>query len=369
MADNKFSKETIEKYMKEMMELSKRGGNEIKLPLSSPAVEASCQSCENKIKDPDINLKDTNENTPIAKKPERDLNATQKQNAEIPEPVQTNIISDNEYIEDIDEYLKQKASLPVAREVKFDEKTEAYIEDIDEYLRQKESMLKTVSAGSFKEEAKAKFPEDIDSHLNQQAELLKAASRLPYEQRVRRENDIFVNSLNWGVPTVNPHKNMTNGNDIKEASEETAPENNEIKMQESLLPASLSDEGFLWLEVTAGNGSIPIADAIVIIYRNENDDAILYKKATTNENGEIPRVPLPAPARDMSLSPNGSVPYQVYSIDVVKDGYFTAKSDGIQVFGGVESYLPVTLIPLPAGNSEANAEIEISIPANPLTES
>jgi hypothetical protein len=117
----------------------------------------------------------------------------------------------------------------------------------------------------------------------------------------------------------------------------------------------MTGQGNLVFQITTANGAIPLAGAEIILrkFRSPLDAteggeviAVLY----SGEDGKTQILPLPAPARSLSLEPardGAPVPYALYDAEVNLDRYFTQSYVRIPIFDGVTSIQRASLIPLP----------------------
>lgn len=110
--------------------------------------------------------------------------------------------------------------------------------------------------------------------------------------------------------------------------------------------------GYLGVTVTTAIDAIPISGATVIVSRFTDGADEPVKILTTDKDGKVPIIVLPAPPKENSLTPNPLGPsYSVYNVRVDKDGYYTQNSLNVPVFSGVTSIQPMRLIPLVYGQS------------------
>lgn len=113
--------------------------------------------------------------------------------------------------------------------------------------------------------------------------------------------------------------------------------------------ASTEEIGYLIIRVSTARGAIPLQGATVSVRGAfENSSDIIYS-LETDESGLTPRLPLPTPPRANSLSPNQSTPYSLWSIDVFKSGYATARYESVPVYPEVTSIQGAELVPLIEG--------------------
>lgn len=109
---------------------------------------------------------------------------------------------------------------------------------------------------------------------------------------------------------------------------------------------ALSDIGNLRVEVFAANRAIPIANAMIRVRNMDNNELVAV--LVTNSSGNTTRFELPAPDRSLSTQPGSVHPFVNYLVDIRADGYIPQSDLRVQMFGGIESILPVNMIPLKA---------------------
>lgn len=112
---------------------------------------------------------------------------------------------------------------------------------------------------------------------------------------------------------------------------------------------STENTGYLVVRVSTARGAIPLENATVSIRGYEKDDSGILYSVESDVSGLTPRLSLPAPPRSLSQTPNDSIPYSLWNIDVFKDGYITARYSGVPVYSGVTSIQSAELVPLTEG--------------------
>ncbi len=105
-----------------------------------------------------------------------------------------------------------------------------------------------------------------------------------------------------------------------------------------------SGSGELIVKVTTGKYAIPISDASVSIYDNEDDHAILYN-LQTNSSGATEKVSIATIPYAASQSPGGMNPFSTVNIDVTKTGYTRMQFISVPIFDGVLSVQRADLVP------------------------
>ena len=119
-------------------------------------------------------------------------------------------------------------------------------------------------------------------------------------------------------------------------------------------------KGFLIVEVTAAEGALPVPNAFVRIWTDDNK---LLKQMSTNQDGNTEQVTLAAPDKQNQLSPQTAPnAYYNYTVEVRADGYVPIYIKGVQIVDESESVLPVALHPLACGSTHDCGYEFIDIP-------
>lgn len=108
-----------------------------------------------------------------------------------------------------------------------------------------------------------------------------------------------------------------------------------------------SGTGYLKVMVTAADNALPIEGATVTVTNITGGNTTLINKQTTNSSGETERIELPAPPKELSLTPGNSNTYAKYNVRVDFPGYYTIENVDVPVFDGQVSMQPTQMIPLP----------------------
>lgn len=128
-------------------------------------------------------------------------------------------------------------------------------------------------------------------------------------------------------------------------------DNSYISMNESP-PDEYSETGYLIVSVFTARGAIPIADALVTINYSAQNMPTPYAALTTDKSGRTPKIALPTPPRDLSLTPSESgtknppFPYARYNIEIFKEGFYPVVNIGAQLFSGITAIQNTNIIPL-----------------------
>lgn len=107
--------------------------------------------------------------------------------------------------------------------------------------------------------------------------------------------------------------------------------------------------GYLVVRVSTARGAIPLENATVSIRGATPQSSGIVYSLETDVSGLTPRLPLPTPPKSNSLSPNQDTPYSLWSIDVFRNGFITARYEGVPVYSGITSVQNAELVPLSEG--------------------
>lgn len=109
----------------------------------------------------------------------------------------------------------------------------------------------------------------------------------------------------------------------------------------------MNGTGLIQVEVTAAGQAIPIPNATVIItQKTDRGNSLLYM-LITDDSGMAKAVPLPAPDKKYSESPDEvRKPFAEYQVGVYAPGFYTVPEITVPVFSTIKSIQPVQMIPL-----------------------
>ncbi len=109
----------------------------------------------------------------------------------------------------------------------------------------------------------------------------------------------------------------------------------------------LDDFGSLTVRAYTAGGALPVPGTVVRIFGAEEDNRFIAYSLITDDDGTTAQVSLPSPAKNLSLSPGApESPYAIYNIEVSAPGYFSKVINSVSVFSGINSVLPITMIPV-----------------------
>lgn len=108
----------------------------------------------------------------------------------------------------------------------------------------------------------------------------------------------------------------------------------------------LDQSGTMSVRVYTAGGALPIENAIIRITGAEEANRDVYYSLLTDRDGITDTVLLPAPKKFLSQSPEpAEAPFAIYDVEVSKDGYFSRRIYGNQVFADTNSELLIELTP------------------------
>ena len=134
--------------------------------------------------------------------------------------------------------------------------------------------------------------------------------------------------------------------------------------------------GYMIVRVTTARGAIPLENAIVTVHNYdpefESGRGDVIAVYTTNTSGLTERFALPAPPRELSMSPGNGKSYETYNLSVTKNGYYQQYYSNVPVFEGITAIQNADMIPLSDNGQTDNFTVEDNIffeTENPALES
>ena len=125
-------------------------------------------------------------------------------------------------------------------------------------------------------------------------------------------------------------------------------------MNSPIPPPPAMESGTLLVRVMTAGGALPLEGATVSVFAAGDENTEPLALLRTDRSGLTPPLTLPAPPRSLSLSPSPpSPPFSRYHVLVEAEGYLRRQAYDLPVFSGVQSVLPLLLLPLPLPNGEA----------------
>lgn len=122
--------------------------------------------------------------------------------------------------------------------------------------------------------------------------------------------------------------------------------------------------GSLEFRVFAANQALPIEGADIIVTTRIDGENHPMFKTVTNSSGETGLFTLPAPSKELSQTASNKIqPFSLYDAVVNKDGYTNVIIRGIPIFDGVQSIQRVAMLPeAEKGNGGSPAEEITEVP-------
>lgn len=110
--------------------------------------------------------------------------------------------------------------------------------------------------------------------------------------------------------------------------------------------SAAQEYGYLVVRVSTALGAIPLKDATVNIRANTDTSSGVLYSMLSDADGLTKKVSLPAPPRVLSESPQSTVPFSTWNVDVFKEGYIPASFQGVPVYSSIVSVQPAVLVPI-----------------------
>ncbi len=123
-------------------------------------------------------------------------------------------------------------------------------------------------------------------------------------------------------------------------------------------------KGTLKVQLTTGS-ALPVRNAVIKI-KNSAGQVLYETELPFISEGETRAYELEVPDAALSYEENGRLPYGVFNAEIIAPGFVTRYINGIQVFGGREAILPVTLLPESASFPQVIPPEQTNIPPNAL---
>ena len=111
--------------------------------------------------------------------------------------------------------------------------------------------------------------------------------------------------------------------------------------------------GTLIINATSAGGALPSSGTVIRILGGVEENRDIQYSLITDVDGISERINLPAPSRNLSLSPGAAEPsYALYNIEVSAPGYYTKRIFNVAVFDGQETVQPVNMIPIATNQND-----------------
>lgn len=132
----------------------------------------------------------------------------------------------------------------------------------------------------------------------------------------------------------------------------------------------MDEQGSLTVRLFTSSAMIPLPGASVSITQEQPSGArVLLAARRTNFDGLTDPIAIGAPPAENSrnFSPEASRYTQV-NVSALRDGFQPSTVAGVQIFSGVETVLPLELVPLPALPASYLRGESVQIPPQTLSE-
>lgn len=127
--------------------------------------------------------------------------------------------------------------------------------------------------------------------------------------------------------------------------------------------------GNLVVVLRTASNALPINNGSITVTNMQNE-TVFYEFLTAASSGISRTASLATPQKSLSLNSDAGspLPYSLYNVIIRADGNYKTEIDGVQMFEGSTTHLPVQLIPLPEGITDPDGEktIVIQIPEHIL---
>ena len=127
--------------------------------------------------------------------------------------------------------------------------------------------------------------------------------------------------------------------------------------------------GNLIVVLRTATGALPINSGSITV-TNQRNETVFYEFLTAANSGVSRTATLEAPPKSLSLDSDieSPLPYSLYNVIIRAEGNYKTEIDGVQLFEGSNTHLPIQLIPLPEGvtNPDDERTIVIQIPEHIL---
>lgn len=107
------------------------------------------------------------------------------------------------------------------------------------------------------------------------------------------------------------------------------------------------ETGLLGISTFTARRILPVPGVQIYISSQNGDEEVLLYSLVTDENGNTPIVELDAPDMALSEQPGEIMPFSIYNVRAIKEGFFRTIVKDVQVFSGRTSIQNFELIPLP----------------------
>ena len=107
-----------------------------------------------------------------------------------------------------------------------------------------------------------------------------------------------------------------------------------------------NSHGYMQIRAFTATEAIPIPNAVIRIYSNEEFGGGIDYSVKTERSGLSEIIELPAPEVTYSLSPKAAEQaFSTYNVEISAEGYYPKLLSDVGIFSGILSILPVEMVP------------------------
>ncbi|MBQ8587314.1 MAG: spore cortex-lytic protein [Oscillospiraceae bacterium] len=128
----------------------------------------------------------------------------------------------------------------------------------------------------------------------------------------------------------------------------------------------MASTGYLTARVFTSTAQLPIRNATVAVTQNGDNGTRQLAVRLTDESGRTPRISLPTPELQGSLTPGTVSPFTTVNLTVEYPGYERVLVEGLQIFPGIITEQEVELLPIEDLPEYYNMTELIEIPSQEL---
>ena len=118
--------------------------------------------------------------------------------------------------------------------------------------------------------------------------------------------------------------------------------------------------GNLIIKAYVAEEAVPIKGVNILIKGAAEVNSDVIFTSVTDENGLSEQIILPTLPKELSLSPEVKQGYYSYNLTATKEGYTNKNYYGIPIFSGVNTYLPINMIPEDNEETAINSDFIIT---------
>ena len=108
-------------------------------------------------------------------------------------------------------------------------------------------------------------------------------------------------------------------------------------------------QGYLTVNVRTAGGALPVEGAMITVKSIDGENSTVIAVLFSDPSGTTEYLSLPAPPRSRSLVPEGGAVNSLYTVEIVKEGYYRLISENVPVYDGVTSIQQADLVPIAEG--------------------